>query len=112
MSVEHKKQTGISDVEDSTLWYITAAITLVTGVTYKILVPILQQKIVSYLYKENFELKEIKVIESGIEFTYSLKEGGMLKDNKEHLLDITKEALEFEQKEHYIQSYKITSSTL
>ncbi|OCA52954.1 hypothetical protein [Photorhabdus namnaonensis] len=105
-----RQEKRVSDIEETTLWYISAVITLVAGVTYKMLVPILKQKIVSYLYGNDFELKEIKIVESGIEFTYSLKEGGILRGNKnnEHLLDITKKALDYEKGEHLIQSYKIT----
>ncbi|MCA6220942.1 hypothetical protein [Photorhabdus antumapuensis] len=109
---DSKQEKRVSNVEDPTLWYISAAITLVAGFTYKMLVPILQQKIVSYLYQKNFELKEIKIVDSGLEFIYALKEGGrgILRSNKnnEHLLDITKKALDYEEEEHHIQSYKIT----
>ncbi|KGM29818.1 hypothetical protein CE143_11580 [Photorhabdus luminescens] len=113
MSSEHKKESGVSDVESPRRWFIRANIVLATGVTYSMLRPILRQKIVNELYQDEFELHDIKVTNSDIEFTYTRKEKGMLvKDDKDHLLNITKEALEFEKKEHYIQSYKITTPAL
>ncbi|AWK42034.1 MULTISPECIES: hypothetical protein [Photorhabdus] len=106
-----RQEKRVSDIEGPTLWYISAVITLAAGFTNEILIPILKEKIVSYLYGNNFELKEIRIVKSGIEFIYSLKRGGILRDNKnnKYLLDITKEALEFEKQEHHIQSYKITN---
>ncbi|TDB47426.1 hypothetical protein [Photorhabdus khanii] len=110
MSEEHKKEIGRSDIEGLTNpWPIRVAITLAAGITYSTLLPVLRQKVVSELYKDDFELKEIKVIGSDIEFKYAKKpkEEGILKGEQEHLRDITKEALDFEKKENLIKSYKI-----
>ncbi|OWO82514.1 hypothetical protein B5C26_09020 [Photorhabdus luminescens] len=104
-----RQEKRVSDVEETTLWYIRAVITLVAGVTYQMIVPILKEKIVSYLYRDHFELKEIKIVGSEIEFTYSLKERGILRGNKNntHLVDITEQALNYEKGGNLIKNYRI-----